>query len=608
MGFASLLSGRQLHAGVFLLGTPGESAALFGCPAPQLPSGDTDESGTERLSVEISPRLREAFARWIGSAARSILEPTAAMPASGSPDEDAEREYLGVLKETLRGIAAADRRQGLANLFWLAHSREVAEQIDRHFSGSDAVAQARYRLHPLLSGIMRRADEASRSAAGRPQRAILEFRRGAGWNDAVVSAVIEDQLALTEIDPRAFDPSRILVPGNRRFRIGAAVFAEILEVLRTRLAGAVAGGERSVCETLRLAGATVLPRPSDPAQSWDRFVFSDPVREHLLHDLDGTGALLLRSRTLRREIADGRSWSELLEDFADVTRCLRRAEAIHLLRSAMDFTTRGLDNQETRERYLEGRLYRFGFAEPIQSSVRTSTILFADIRGFTRASEGAVSEGDLARELYEIFDPAALIVRRFGGAIDKYLGDGFMATFTGGTRPGEETLAAVRSAVVLQQVLGRLRRLGRTSFRMGISLHVGRVAVARFLIDDRQAATTVIGRQVNVAGRLSASEGDPAAARGSAGSRRVGEVTIDGQGPLINHGIAVSGPLLEALRRQVTCEPFVEGGIEGVRWFDRDLCLWLHFGHVGEARFRGLEAAIPVYSLGFAGPAPAGGP
>jgi hypothetical protein len=87
-----------------------------------------------------------------------------------------------------------------------------------------------------------------------------------------------------------------------------------------------------------------------------------------------------------------------------------------------------------------------------------------------------------------------------------------------------------------------------------------------------------------------------------------GKVTIDGQGHLTNHGIAVSGPLLEALRRQVACEPFVEGGIEGVRWFDRDLCLWLHFGHVGEARFRGLEAAVPVYSLGFVEPAPGGGP
>ncbi|HEX9188814.1 MAG TPA: adenylate/guanylate cyclase domain-containing protein, partial [Vicinamibacteria bacterium] len=408
-------------------------------------------------------------------------------------------------------------------------------------------------------------------------------------------------------DPRAFDPSRVLAPGNRRFRIGDAAFTEIRHILRERLARALADGERGVGEALRRAGVGAPPAPADPPQAWDRVIFAGPVREHLFHDLDGTVARLQRSRALRREVAGGISWSELLGEFAEVTRCLRRAEAVHLLRSALEFASRGLDHQETRERYLEGRLCRFGFAEPVQSGVRTSTILFADLRGFTRASEGAVSEGELARELYEIFDPAALIVKRFGGTIDKYLGDGFMATFTGGTRPGEEVLAAVRSAVVLQQVLGRLRRLGRTAFRMGISLHIGRVAVARFLIDDQQAATTVIGRQVNVAGRLSASEGDPAAARQAPGARSVGEVTIDGAGRLINHGIAVSGPLLDVLRRQVACEPFSESGIDGVRWFDRDLSLWLHFGHVGEARFRGLEAAIPVYSLGYAMPQPAEG-
>ena len=205
-----------------------------------------------------------------------------------------------------------------------------------------------------------------------------------------------------------------------------------------------------------------------------------------------------------------------------MTRCLRRAEAIWLLRRAVAVESGGLDRAQTRELYLEGGLFRFGCASAVQSSVRTATILFADIRGFTRASEGPVSEGELARELYEIFDPAALIVRRFGGTVDAYLGDGFMATFPGVARHAESALAAVRTAVTLQQVLGSLRRQGRTTFRMGISLHCGRVSVARFLRDEREVQTTYIGRQVNVAGRLSASAGDPAAVAAAPGARRVG--------------------------------------------------------------------------------------
>ena len=608
MGFVSLLAGRKRQECTFLLGTPDESAMLFGSPSPQIPSGVVDASGAERIAVETGVQLKDAFARWLAGAARILPQGHAVMPAEGSPEEDAERTYLELLRETLRTVAAADRRQGLANLFWLAHSREVAEIMDKQFAGPNAVSQVRYQVHPLLCGIMRRADEGSRSPVGRLQRAIHDFRRGETWNDAIVHTVIEDQLALTETDPRTFDPSRVLVPGNSRFRIDAAAFAEILEILRTRLVRAVTDGDRGILGLLQRVGGLPLPAPADPAESWNKFVFADPVRQYLLHDLDGVVGQLLRSRTLRREISADHSWSDLFEDFAEVTRCVRRVETIHLLRCALDFKTRSLDHQETRDQYLEGQLFKFGPGEVVQSGVRTTTILFADIRGFTRASEGAVSEGDLARELYEIFDPAALIVQRFGGTIDKYLGDGFMATFTDSSRSGEVALAAVRAAISLQQVLGRMRLLGRTSFRIGISLHTGRVAVARFLIDERQASTTIIGRQVNIAGRLSASEGDPAGARETPGARVVGEVAIDGEGHLINHGIAVSGPLLEALRRQIDFEPFREDAIEGVRWYDRDLSLWLHFGHVGEVRFRGLEAAIPVYSLGYSVPEKEGAP
>jgi class 3 adenylate cyclase len=143
---------------------------------------------------------------------------------------------------------------------------------------------------------------------------------------------------------------------------------------------------------------------------------------------------------------------------------------------------------------------------------------------------------------------------------------------------------------VLQQVLGRLREQGRTTFRMGISLHCGRVSVARFFRDERAEQTTYIGRQVNVAGRLSASTGDPARVAATPGARCVGDVVVDAAGSLVNHGIALSGALLAALEPLVAAERFSEDGVEGTRWYDPELCLWLHVGYAGEARFRGLEA------------------
>jgi class 3 adenylate cyclase len=601
MGFASLLAGQLRQGGVYLLGGDAERVALFGAPLPLLPDGEAGPGGEERIAVETSPRLREAFGRWAAAAARNLGQGGVAMPGAAAADDAAERDYCETLQDALRGVVAADRRQGLVNLFWLAHSRELAQELERIFPAP--AAEIRYRLHPLLSGILRRTHESSRLPAGRPQQLLVDFRRGDGFNDSLICSVIEDQLPLTEVDPRAFDPLRVLAPGNNRFGITAAAFVEVLAILCAQLERAVAERDRGVLAALERAGARGTPPAGAPPRAWERLVFADPVREQLLHDLDGTASLLRRSRALRDEVSGERPWPRLLGAFGELTRCIRRSEAVHALRSALDVQGHGGDRERTRERYLDGRLLRFGTAHPVASGVRTATILFADIRGFTLASEGPVSEGDLARELYEIFDPAAILVRRFGGRIHAYLGDGFMAGFSGRSRPGEDALAAVRAAVALQQVLGRLRRLGRTAFRMGVSLHTGRVAVARFLRDEEHATTTLIGRQVNIAGRLSASEGEPAAVGAAAGAKVVGAVALDREGHLVNQGIVVSGPLLDVLRAEVACESFSEDDIEGVRWYDPDLCLWLHFGYVGIARFRGVEAALPVYSLGHVAPA-----
>jgi class 3 adenylate cyclase len=601
MGVGALLAGPLRRGGTFLVGTPGELALLFGRPEPLLPPGDPDGSGGARIAVECGARLREGCARWLGFAARSLeAGPRGGLAAAGSSDGDAERAYHDLVAETLRAVAQADRRQGLVNLFWVAHSREVAEELERFCGARGRDPRLRYRLYPLLAGLLRRADAASRAAAGRPQKSIQDFRRGEE-TEALVRSVIEDQLTLTEPDPRAFDPARALAPGNGRFAISAAAFVEIRDALREAAARGVARGDRALLEAVREHCPVALPAAADAPAAWDRFVFAEPLREALLADLDGAPARLRESRALRAELAPGRGFAELLAAFADVTRCLRRAEALHELRGALDFVVRSQDRGETRERYREGRLFRFGTGDAVQSAVRTATILFADLRGFTRASDGAVSEGELARELYEIFDPAALIVQRFGGLVDKYIGDGFMATFCDGAGALEQAVAAVRTAVVLQQVLARQRRLGRTAFRMGVSLHAGRVAVARFLLDSRHSSTTVIGRHVNLAGRLSASDG--ALDEAGAGHRRVGDVSLGPDGRLVNLGIVVSGPLLATLRAGLACEHFSENGIEGERWYDHDLCLWLHLGYVGEVRMRGLEAAAAVYSLVFAEPA-----
>jgi class 3 adenylate cyclase len=601
MGFASLAAGQLRGGGVFALGTPAELAGLFGEPLPELPAGERDASGAERIAVEPCPALRESCARWLAAVARGL--DASAIAAPGSAGAAAEHEYRELLAATLRTVLLADRREGLVNLFWLAHSSEIAEAVDRTFAGDAVEAQRRYRIHPLVSGLLRRAGEEARCAPG-SSAALLEFRRGAPWNDALVRCIADDQLPVTERSPRAFDPGRALAPGNRRFRIGAAAFAEITRILRERLARGLESGDRGLAQLL----AEVRPGAPAPADGdLDRLVLADAVREHLLRDIEGTGEDLRRSAVLRGERGRERGWVELLGEYVQLTRCLRRAEIVGALRDAVDFAASGIERQRGRERFLEGRLFRFAPGEPVTGSVRTATVLIADIRGFTRASEGLLSEGDLTRELYEVFDPSALVVRRFGGTVDKYLGDGLLATFAAGPRSGEEALAAVRSAVALQRLFAGLREQGRTAFRIGISLHTGRVAVARFLRDEAHVETTLIGRQMNIAARLAASGAGTADAAPGPPPRTVGGVSVGADGAVANDGIALSGPLLEALRAQIPLEAFHDGGVEGERWYDGESGLWLNFGYVGEARFRGIGSALPVYSLVPAAPARPGG-
>ena len=110
-------------------------------------------------------------------------------------------------------------------------------------------------------------------------------------------------------------------------------------------------------------------------------------------------------------------------------------------------------------------VYEFGDKAQVLNNAVNATVLFLDLRGFTKTSEGQVSERDLTRELYVVFDAFVPHVRRFGGTIDKFLGDGIMITY--GTVQGTplDVLNAVRSAILCQSTIRRLREEGKTVFQ-----------------------------------------------------------------------------------------------------------------------------------------------
>jgi class 3 adenylate cyclase len=136
------------------------------------------------------------------------------------------------------------------------------------------------------------------------------------------------------------------------------------------------------------------------------------------------------------------------------------------------------------------------------------TIVFADIRSFTRLSEGMKAH-DVVALLNEIFQLASDRIDARKGTIDKFIGDSVMAYF-GAPVPDapvpdpDHAVHAVSAAVDIVQAVGeRNQQLGADGHRVqvGIGIHTGTVVVGT-LGSDKRTDFTAVGDAVNVAHRL----------------------------------------------------------------------------------------------------------
>lgn len=132
------------------------------------------------------------------------------------------------------------------------------------------------------------------------------------------------------------------------------------------------------------------------------------------------------------------------------------------------------------------------------------TVLFADIRGFTRLSEHAPPER-VVQLLNKYFSAMTDIIFAHGGTLDKYIGDGLMALFGAPTVTPEDATNAVNAAVAMQRrilnINEELRQEGLPEIGVGIGLHTGEATVG-YIGSERRSEYTAIGDTVNTAARL----------------------------------------------------------------------------------------------------------
>lgn len=142
--------------------------------------------------------------------------------------------------------------------------------------------------------------------------------------------------------------------------------------------------------------------------------------------------------------------------------------------------------------------------------MREVTVLFADVRGFTKISEGMSAEA-LVRFLNQLFTPLSEVILEQRGTIDKFMGDAVMAFWNAPLLDAEHASNAARAALDMisrlqaqnEEWAAEARRRGRTHapVRIGIGLNTGECCVGNVGSPER-FDYSILGDVVNVASRL----------------------------------------------------------------------------------------------------------
>jgi class 3 adenylate cyclase len=128
----------------------------------------------------------------------------------------------------------------------------------------------------------------------------------------------------------------------------------------------------------------------------------------------------------------------------------------------------------------------------------TMTVLFADIRRYTKLSEQMTPEENF-KFINAYLGRMGPIIQKNGGFICQYFGDGIMALFNG------KHDDAVKTAIEMQQTLHRYNRKrfanNREQIKVGIGLNTGKLMLG-VIGDEQRYDTSVISDAVNTASRM----------------------------------------------------------------------------------------------------------
>jgi predicted ATPase/class 3 adenylate cyclase len=128
------------------------------------------------------------------------------------------------------------------------------------------------------------------------------------------------------------------------------------------------------------------------------------------------------------------------------------------------------------------------------------TVMFADISGFTALSEKLDPEG-VRNVINACFEGLVPVIEKYGGTVDKFIGDEIMALFGAPVANENDPERALRAALEMQEALDRFNAENAGDLGLHFGINTG-VVLAGDIGSRGRRQYSVMGDAVNLASRL----------------------------------------------------------------------------------------------------------
>src|SRR5438034_7872774 len=186
---------------------------------------------------------------------------------------------------------------------------------------------------------------------------------------------------------------------------------------------------------------------------------------------------------------------------------------------------------------------------------RQLTVMFCDLVGSTALS-GRLDVEDLREVIGAYHNTATDVVRRFGGFVARYMGDGVLIYFGYPQAHEDDAERAVRAGLGLIDAVHRLD-IKSVALQARVGIATGLVVVGDLIGDGSAQEQSVVGETPNLAARLQALAEPDAVVIAASTRRLVGDLfEVHDLGALEVKGIAVPVPAWQVLRPSTVASRF----------------------------------------------------